>query len=184
MTAGRPPGASGPAGGWQGSLPEVVIAAVLFVAVTSATWAWAGLTAAALVLTGFGILAVVWIRSLPAGGLAYGVHTDEWHDPGHTTYTGFWRKRGTVKDATASMASYELELRPTLQHLLAARLADRHGVSLYADPDTARRLLLPAARDSELWRWLDPDRPAPPERDRGGIPPRTLAAIIDRLERL
>jgi hypothetical protein len=82
------------------------------------------------------------------------------------------------------MASYELELRPTLQHLLAARLADRHGVSLYADPDTARRLLLPAARDAELWRWLDPDRPAPPERDRSGIPPRTLAAIIDRLERL
>jgi hypothetical protein len=184
MTAGRPAGASGPAAGWQRSLPELVIAAILFIAITGATWAWAGLTAAALVLTGFGILAIVWIRSLPAVGLVSGVHTDEWQDPGRTTYTGFWRKRGTVKDATASLASYEHELRPTLQHLLAARLADRHGVSLYADPDTARRLLLPAARDAELWRWLDPDRPALPERDRSGIPPRTLAAIIDRLERL
>jgi hypothetical protein len=182
-TAARDP-AAGEGSGWQGSATELVIAAVLVIAVTGAVWAWAGLTTAAVTLTCFGIVALIWIRTLAASGIVFSPPPEEWHEPGRTTFTGFWRKRGTVKDATASMASYELELRPTLQNLLAARLAERHGVSLYQDPDAARRLLLPSARDSGLWRWLDPERPAVPDQNRSGIPPRTLAAIIDRLERL
>ena len=82
------------------------------------------------------------------------------------------------------MASYDADLRPVLQHLLAARLAERHGINLYHDPETARRLLLPGPRDDTLWFWLDPARPAEADRLRPGIPSRTLAAIIDRLERL
>jgi len=89
-----------------------------------------------------------------------------------------------LHDATASMAAYDAEVRPTLQHLLAARLAERHGVSLDADPAAARRLLLPGHGDQALWFWLDPLRPAENDKDRRGIPPRTLAAIFDRLERL
>jgi hypothetical protein len=102
----------------------------------------------------------------------------------HTTFLGFWRKRNIVRDATASMAAYDAELRPALQHLLAARLAERHGVSLHADPAAARRLLLPGHRDQALWFWLDPVRPAEADQRRRGIPARTLAAIFDRLERL
>ncbi len=40
------------------------------------------------------------------------------------------------------------------------------------------------AREDALWFWLDPQRPAQTEQGRSGIPPRTLAAILDRLERL
>jgi hypothetical protein len=89
------------------------------------------------------------------------------------------------------MVSYDAELRPTLQHLLAARLAEQHEVNLYNDPAAARRLLL---RDTEpgtvsrhgdqLWYWVDPTRPAETRPNIRGIPPRTLAVIIDRLERL
>ncbi len=83
------------------------------------------------------------------------------------------------------MVSYDAELRPDLQHLLAARLAERHGVSLYADPAQARRLLLTGSRDASLWYWLDPARPAETDQRRRRHPaPRTLAAILDRLERL
>jgi hypothetical protein len=103
---------------------------------------------------------------------------------GHTSFLGFWRKRSMLRDATASLVAYDADVRPTLQHLLAARLAERHGVSLHADPAAARRLLLPGHGDQALWFWLDPLRPAENDKNRRGIPPRTLAAIFDRLERL
>ncbi len=85
-----------------------------------------------------------------------------------------------------------------LEHLLAARLAERHGVSLYLDPDGARRLLCgnDNGRDADLWYWIDPAREAARAQARAygaadggtdrqpGIPPRTLARLIDRLEKL
>jgi hypothetical protein len=81
-----------------------------------------------------------------------------------------------------------------LEHLLAARLAERHGVHLYQDPDAARRLLCRRPRDADLWPWIEPV-PEPPEGARPqtraskagtepGIPRRTLARLIDRLESL
>ena len=42
-------------------------------------------------------------------------------------------------------------LRPQLQRLFAARLAERHGVALRRDPQRARALVGP-----ELWPWIDP----------------------------
>ena len=51
------------------------------------------------------------------------------------------------------------------------------------DPDAARRLLLGSRHD--LWRWIDPSQPEPAEAgSQPGIPPRVLAALIDRLEKL
>ena len=93
-----------------------------------------------------------------------------------------------VHNAMTSQNYYDMELRPVLEHLLAARLAERHGVHLYQDPDAARRLLCRASRDAHLWRWIDPaTRPQSPPRDgtdQRGIPRRTLARLIDRLEKL
>jgi hypothetical protein len=100
------------------------------------------------------------------------------------TFTGYWRKRAGLADGTRSMTAYDAELRGTLQHLLAVRLAERHGVSLRDDPDAARRLLCPGPRDDALWYWVDPARPTVATQRRSGIPPRTLARLIDRLERL
>jgi hypothetical protein len=90
-----------------------------------------------------------------------------------------------------SRGFYDGELRPVLEHLLAARLAERHGVHLYQDPEAARKLLCRNPRDADLWAWIDPDRnstrPTTPARDapeRRGIPRRTLGRLIDRLEKL
>ena len=96
-----------------------------------------------------------------------------------------------VRTATDSLGFYQGELRPVLEHLLAARLAERHGVNLYTDPEAARRLLCRHPRDADLWPWIDPDpktaRPDTSARgaaEQRGIPRRTLGRLIDRLERL
>ena len=96
-----------------------------------------------------------------------------------------------VQSSIASRGFYHGELRPVLEHLLAARLAERHGVHLYQDPDAARRLL---CRASPRRRPVAVDRAGrarPGDRRRAtkagterGIPRRTLARLIDRLESL
>ena len=111
--------------------------------------------------------------------------------------SGYSHRRFVVHSSIASRGFYPGELRPVLEHLLAARLAERHGVHLYQDPDAARRLLCRRPRDADLWPWIEPV-PEPPEVPEGtqpdtraskasterGIPRRTLARLIDRLERL
>jgi hypothetical protein len=188
VTAGRAGNGSGrprPASdGWRASLPELSIAIIMVTAISAGAYAWAGVGAMILVLSCWAILAVALLRQMPAGSGRPEASAEEWQDSSRTSIAGFWRKRGMLKDATASMASYELELRPTLQHLLAARLAERHGISLYTDPEAARELVMKGVRDGNLWHWLDPQRPPAPAQKQAGIPPRTLAAIINRLEHL
>jgi len=91
-----------------------------------------------------------------------------------------------MQTAMSSLASYNGELRPVLEHLLAARLAQRHGVHLYQNPAAARALLCRHSRDADLWAWIDPaTRPkeSPPgHAEQSGIPMHTLARLIDRLE--
>ncbi len=175
-----PPGAEG----WRAAAPELVIAATLVALTSIIVYLYAGLGAAVvavIIWAGLALVALRWIVP-PAAQLL--VQQVPWLGAGRTSFTGYWRKRVMLTDASASIVSYDAELRPTLQHLLAARLAERHGVSLYADPEAARRLLLPREKDDVLWFWLDPRRPADTDQQRRGIPQRTLAAIIDRLERL
>jgi hypothetical protein len=170
-------------GGWHASLPELIIAGVLMTAVTVAAYGWAGGSGAAMVLACGAVLALVLLRVLPDADARPEAQVTEWDETSQTTIAGFWRRRGVVKNATLSMAAFESELRPTLQHLLAARLAERHGISLYGEPEAARSLLLSAGWDDKLWYWLDPQRPPRPE-ERSGVPLRTLTAIIQRLEKL
>jgi hypothetical protein len=66
-------------------------------------------------------------------------------------------------------------VRPQLQRLFAARLAERHGTDLYRAPERARPLV-----GVELWPWLDPAAP-PPEPT---APEPVLRALLDRLEAL
>jgi hypothetical protein len=171
-------------GGWRDSRPELTIAAIAVLALCGAAFAFAGAVAAASTLAGAGVVALVAIRGLaPSDDFppTYEEAPDE-HRP--TSFTGFWRRRSGVAAATQTMTGYDVELRGTLQHLLAARLAERHGISLREDPAAARRLLADGGTD-RLWFWLDPSRPAVADQgSAAGIPPRTLAAIIDRLERL
>jgi hypothetical protein len=85
------------------------------------------------------------------------------------TLSGYSHRRFVVRTATTSLAFYNSELRPVLEHLLAARLAERHNVNLYQDPEAARGLLCRNPRDADLWAWIDPaTRPTrnPRGRDR------------------
>lgn len=172
------------AGSWRASAPELAAAAFGVLVTALAVYGYAGPPAAVAVLAGCAVAAIAYLRLLvPAAdrteireALSYGQAT--------TSFLGIWRKHVTLRDAFARMMSYDVELRPALQHLLAARLAQRHGVSLYADPAAAQRLLLPGPHDDALWFWLDPGRQAETDPERPGIAPRSLAAILDRLERL
>jgi hypothetical protein len=177
-------------GAWRGTGPELAVAGVLVGAAAVAGYAtagWAGLSVVAIAATA---LAMLVLRGLlPAGTPDEGKTAREKRRA--QTLTGYSHRRFVVQSAIASRGFYDSELRPVLEHLLAARLAERHGVNLYTDPAAARRLLCRGARDAGLWAWVDPGtRPSgEPERrhrdaDRRGIPRHTLARLIDRLERL
>jgi hypothetical protein len=172
------------AGGWLTCLPELTVWAIAVLATSLAAYAYAGVGTAVLLVAGWAVASIAFLRTLVQTAAEPLTEQSSWHGEGRTSFLGFWRKRAIVRDAPASMVSYDAELRPSLQHLLAARLAERHGVSLYADPAAARRLVLPGPRDDALWFWLDPLRPAETDQRRTGITPRTLAAVLDRLERL
>jgi hypothetical protein len=101
------------------------------------------------------------------------------------SFRGFWRTQAELADASKSLSAWDYGTRPRLANLLAARLAERHGISLSDEPDAARRLLLRKPSRHDLWYWIDPQRETPPDApSRPGIPPGALAALIDRLEQL
>ena len=172
---------------WRGAGPELVIAVASIVVAAAAGYlmaGWAGLSVAVMVAAA---IAMVTLRFLlPALSPDEGTKARE--KPQAPPLSGYSRRRFVVHSSIASRGVYERELRPALEHLLAARLAERHGVHLYQDPDAARRLLCRRPRDADLWTWIDPrTRPETSARNAGGergIPRRTLARLIDRLESL
>lgn len=175
--------------GWSAAVPEICVGCVLVAVAAVTGYALAGLPGTVVAMAGAAVAALVVVRVLaPASALADPEHpyrpqnADDEAIP--ATFTGYWRSRSGLGDGIKSRPAYEAELRPALQRLLAARLAERHGVSLQQDPDAARRLLCPRPRDQGLWYWVDPARPADPAGRQAGIPPRTLARLINRLEHL
>jgi hypothetical protein len=177
------PSAPPPADGWHAAVPEIVIAAVVVVVAGVAGYAAAGLPGTVVVVACAAVAALVVLRGLApprAIGRASAADPEELA----VTFTGYWRKAAGLAEGSRSLAAYDANLRGNLQHLLAARLAERHGISLRDDPAAARALLCPRPRDQGLWYWVDPARPAVTMANQGGIPPRTLARIIERLEQL
>lgn len=182
MTNGPQP-AKQPQTGWNGASRELAVAGLLVVVLTAAGWALYGAVAAAFVLLVCIAASLVVLRALiepyqepPAPEAASEL------GPG-ASFIGVWRTRSDLVEATRSLSAWEYRLRPRLTNLLAARLSERHGISLADDPQAAAGLLRGTRHD--LWPWLDPSRPAPPDADsRPGIPPNVLAALIDRLEKL
>ncbi len=173
--------------------PELTITAIGAAAAAAAGYALAGPMAIALVAMVSGVAGLILLRFLlpPAPPAAPGGDLSG-PDPAVpppvlSTFTGTWRRQSRLADAQASRPAYEAGLRPQLEHLLASRLAERHGISLYDDPDAARDAFTGGQPGcAVLWTWIDPARPAVTSQagDLPGIPFRTLARIIDRLERL
>jgi hypothetical protein len=170
---------------------ELSIAAIAVAAVAAAGYALAGPMAIALVAMVSGIAGLILLRYLvpPAPPAPQGEDLSG-PDPAVpppvlSTFSGTWRRQSRLTDAQAGRAAYEAGLRPQLEHLLASRLAERHGISLYDDPEAARDAFTRGQAGYDgLWTWIDPARPAVTDVDQPGIPFRTLARIIDRLERL
>ena len=99
--------------------------------------------------------------------------------------SGYGQRRFAVAMGVRDLAFYESELRPALEHLLAAHLAERHGVNLYTQPGAARKVFCRTARDEALWRWIDPARESQQAGSgaeaAGGIPRRVLTRLGDIL---
>jgi hypothetical protein len=172
---------------WRGTTPELVIAGVVVAAAGVAGYAvagWAGLTVVAVAAAAS---AMVLLRAL-LPQLTPDAARKAREKPRARTLTGYSHRRFVVHNAMTSQNYYDVELRPVLEHLLAARLAERHDINLYQDPEKARRLLCRTPRDDSLWRWIDPgtrpERSAREGPERRGIPRHTLARLIDRLEKL
>ena len=185
--AGNAWDAGGTVSPWRGTTPELLIAAVMITAAAAAGYAMAGWAGLSVVAVATAAAAMVVLRAL-LPQLTPDEAKKAREKPTARTLSGYSHRRFVVQTAMTSEGFYDSELRPVLEHLLAARLAERHGVHLYQDPDAARRLLCRSPRDADLWPWIDPDtRPETSVRDtteQRGIPRHTLARLIDRLEKL
>jgi hypothetical protein len=197
MTAPGVPGPGGTGSGtqpfWREVLPEIIVAAVAVAATGAAGYAVAGRGAFAVVAVGAGVISLIVLRSLIRPlSLASSPEDASGPDPAVpapvlSSFSRQWRRRSRLADAQASLAAYEAGLRGQLENLLASRLAERHGISLYDDPAAARRTFAgESATYDSLWPWIDPDRPKPADQppNQPGIPYRTLARLLDRLEQL
>ncbi len=105
---------------------------------------------------------------------AHGVAGD-----GARPFAAYRRIREALGWAGVSARHYDLATRPVLQRLLAARLAERHGIDPVRSPDRARALV-----GADLWPLLDPARPASADSGAPGIDMATLHRLVDRLEEL
>ena len=206
--AGDPRDAGGLVSPWRGLGPELVIVAAVIIVAAAAGYfvaGWAGLSVAAAAATAAAMAVLRFL--LPA--LTPDQAEKAREKPQARSLSGYSYRRFVVQNSIASRGFYDGELRPVLEHLLAARLAEHHHVHLYQDPEAARRLLCRHRRDADLWRWIepapkdpkdpkDPQDPQDPQDPKGtrppvsareasterGIPRHTLARLIDRLERL
>ncbi|MGP3756779.1 hypothetical protein [Streptomyces sp. IBSNAI001] len=88
---------------------------------------------------------------------------------------GGWQRIVSGTFADDGEAHLDTVMRPQLQRLFAARLAERHGVAMYRNPQRARALV-----GAELWPWIDPEASAPQPT----LPEPVLRSLLDRLEAL
>jgi hypothetical protein len=171
---------------WRDAVPELIVAAIAVVVAAlagAAVSGWPGVVVAAAAAT---VLALVILRgTIPRSSAQASRRTKA--KPVARSIFGYGQRRFIVATSFTSRALYESDLRPVLEHILAARLADGHGVNLYTDPAAARSAFCRTRADESLWPWIDPaqalntdDR----QRQRQGIPRRTLARLITRLEQL
>jgi hypothetical protein len=174
-------------GAFRGAGRELAVAAGFVTALAVAAGLLYGLVTSAIIVLWCAALGLVALRSLIRAPVKPEGAPEVSHDAPAATFAGFWRTQTDIAAAVASQSAWDNNTRRRLQNLLAARLAERHGISLAADPEAARAVFLGAGKAGrdELWYWIDPQRPVPDDAAaRRGIPPRVLNALINRLEQL
>jgi hypothetical protein len=86
-----------------------------------------------------------------------------------------WRRMVAKSLAGGGESGFGTVMRPQLQRLFAARLAERRGAGMYRDPQRARVLV-----GADLWPWIDPEASAV----QPVCPEPVLRLLLDRLEAL
>lgn len=171
---------------WRPALPELVIAAVVVLAAALAGAAVAGWPGVVTVAAAATVIAVLLLRGITPRAAAQTLRVRQDKQRARPI-SGYSQRRFVVATSLTSRPMYESDLRPVLEHVLAARLAENHAVNLYTEPDKARRAFCRTRGDDRLWRWIDPAQVLGADeraRQRYGIPRRTLARLITRLEQL
>jgi hypothetical protein len=170
---------------WRPALPELAVSAVTVAAAALAAAAVSGWPGVVVVAAVTAALSVLLLRALVPRPPAQTLRQRRDQQKARPI-AGYSQRRFVVAASLSSRPVYEGDLRPVLEHVLAARLAERHAVNLYSEPERARQVFCQTQADLSLWRWVDPGQTLnPDERARGhAIPRRTLARLITRLEQL
>ncbi len=178
--------ASTSTGGFRGAGRELTVAACLVIALAAAAWVLFGPATSGIVVLSCAAIFLVALRTLVSRPAKAEDLAQARPDTPATSFAGFWRMQTDIASAIASLSAWDDNTRHRIQNLLAARLAERHGISLAADPQGARAVFIgDRSSRAELWYWIDPQRPTPKDAaSRRGIPPRVLTALIHRLEQL
>ena len=181
------PAAAPPGGRWRDAVPELIIAAIVVVVAALAGAAVAGWPGVVVVAAATTVLALVVLRGAIPRSAAQASRRAKVKPVARSIF-GYSQRRFIVASSFTNRGLYESDLRPVLEHILAARLADDHGVNLYSEPEAARKAFCRTRADESLWPWIDPaqvlDTDDRQQRQRPGIPRRTLARLITRLEQL
>ena len=179
-TAGDPPGR------WRAAAPELIIAAITVAVAALAGAAVSGWPGVVVVAVAAAALALLVLRAaLPRSAAPFSRRAKDKQQA--RAIFGYGQRRFIVATSLTSRPLYESDLRPVLEHVLAARLAESHGVNLYTEPEAARRVFCRTRADESLWPWIDPAQAENADqrsRHRGGVPRSVLARLITRLEQL
>jgi DNA-binding transcriptional LysR family regulator len=171
---------------WRPALPELIIAAILAAACAAASAAVAGWPGVVVVAAATTVIAVLLLRAVLPGSAAQAPR-QQMDKQREKPISGYGQRRFVVATSLGSRPMYESDLRPVLEHILAARLAENHAVNLYTEPDKAKKAFCRARGDAKLWSWIDPGQTLDADEraaKSGGIPGRTLSRLITRLEHL
>ena len=171
---------------WRPALPELTVAAIAVIAAAAAGAAVAGWPGVVIVAAVTTVLALLLLRGIVPRSAAQAARQQKDRQRARAI-SGYAQRRFVVATSLTSRPMYESDLRPVLEHILAARLAENHAVNLYTEPEAARRVFCRTRGDESLWPWIDPGQITNADqrsRLRGGIPRSVLARLITRLEQL
>jgi hypothetical protein len=170
---------------WRPAVPELIVAAIAVIVAAAAGGAVAGWPGLVIVTAVTSVIAVLLLRGVIPRSAAQALRQKKDKQRARAI-SGYAQRRFVVATSLTSRPMYESDLRPVLEHILAARLAENHAVNLYAEPDQARKAFCRTRGDESLWRWIDPRQTldADARANSRSISGRALSRLIARLEQL